>query len=83
MEVGITELRADLKTWIEKARSGDEIVITDRGRPVARLAGINSQSRIERLVAEGVVTRASRPRVSATGRPRIEATGSVSDLIER
>ncbi len=34
---GIREARQNLSTLIEEVRKGGEIVITDRGRPVARL----------------------------------------------
>ena len=37
MDVAITELRANLSLWLDEARSGHEVVITDRGVPVARL----------------------------------------------
>ena len=34
---GVREARQNLSALIEKVRRGHEIVITDRGRPVARL----------------------------------------------
>ena len=33
--VGIRELRDGLSRWIEKVKAGDEVVVTDHGRPVA------------------------------------------------
>jgi prevent-host-death family protein len=36
-EAGIREARQNLSALIEDVRKGHEIVITDRGRPVARL----------------------------------------------
>jgi prevent-host-death family protein len=36
-KAGIREARQDLSALIEEVRKGREIVITDRGRPVARL----------------------------------------------
>ncbi len=35
---GIAELKARLSHFLSITRSGEEVVITDRGRPVARLA---------------------------------------------
>jgi len=40
MDVAITDLRAHLSDWLERAREGTEVIITDRGLPVARLLGL-------------------------------------------
>jgi len=40
MQVGIRELKAHLSEYITKARNGEPIVVTDRGRPVVRLAAV-------------------------------------------
>ncbi|PFG44444.1 prevent-host-death family protein [Isoptericola jiangsuensis] len=63
MEVAVSALRAELKSWIEKARAGEEVVITDRGVPVARLTGVGSADLLSELVREGLVTpaRTTRP----------------------
>ena len=62
MDVAVTELRAHLSDWLERARSGSEVVITDRGVPVARLVGLDTAATLERLTAEGVIGRATRTR---------------------
>jgi prevent-host-death family protein len=36
-EAGIREARQNLTALIEEVRKGHEVIITDRGRPVARL----------------------------------------------
>lgn len=36
-EVGIRDLRDSLSRWIEKVKAGDQVVVTDHGRPVAML----------------------------------------------
>src|ERR1700691_6490367 len=71
MDVAVTDLRAHLSEWLDRVRDGDEVVITDRGVPVARLVGLTTTATLERLTAEGVIGRpatARRPR--ASGRPR-------------
>jgi prevent-host-death family protein len=79
--VGIRDLKNNLSKYIDRVRSGEELVVTDRGRPVARLSAVDSSTdRLAELVAAGVVrapTRRSRHRP----RGRIEAKGSVSDLV--
>ena len=82
MDVAISELRANLRAWVDHARSGEDVVVTERGIPVARLVAVDASSVIERLERDGIITRptaATRPR--ATGRDRVRATAPVSDLV--
>ncbi|MDQ2741384.1 MAG: type II toxin-antitoxin system prevent-host-death family antitoxin [Chloroflexota bacterium] len=37
IHVGIAELKARLSEYVARVQTGEEIVVTDRGRPVARL----------------------------------------------
>lgn len=53
MEVGIRELRSDLSRYVKRVRDGEEVVVTDRGKAVARLVPAGGESRWERLVREG------------------------------
>jgi prevent-host-death family protein len=47
MDIAISDLRAHLSEWLERARGGAEIVITDRGVPVARLLGVTTTAALE------------------------------------
>ena len=80
VEVGIRELRDQLSKWVARARKGEEVVITDRGKPVARLVPVDGESNYDRLVREGRIT-PSRSKRRTRGMPRVEAKGSVSDLV--
>lgn len=81
MEVGVRELRNQLRRWLDAIEQGDEITITERGRPVARLIGVSGPSMRERLIAEGVITPAKRPRRRSRDYRKVKARGTVSDLI--
>jgi prevent-host-death family protein len=82
MDVPVSELRAHLSAWLERARAGEEVVVTDRGVPVARLLGINAAARLERLAAEGVIGQPERQqRPSASGRSRPRARRPVAKLV--
>jgi len=75
-EVGVAQLRRELKDWLDRVQSGDEVVITDRGRPVARLRGIETTSLLDRLAEEGRISGtpdARRP--TARGRRRVTSNG--------
>jgi prevent-host-death family protein len=55
-EVGIRELRDHLSQFIDEVRAGHELIVTDRGRPVARIVKSSGDSQLEELVAAGVIT---------------------------
>lgn len=75
----MTDLRAHLTDWLERARAGGEIVITDRGIPVARLTAVDSAGTLERLTTEGAIGGATAPRPVAAGRPGPRPRRPVSD----
>ena len=79
MEIGVRELRDGLSRWLEVVRRGGELVVTDRGRPVARLIGVESPAPFERLLAEGII-RSPRARKGLAPR-RVRGGGPVADLV--
>lgn len=81
MEVGIRELRDQLRRWLDVVENGEEVTVTERGRPIARLIGVSSPPALDRLIAEGVVTPAARPRRQDRAHHRVKARGEVSDLV--
>lgn len=56
VEVAVSALRAELRQWIERARSGEDVVVTERGVPVARLTGVESADLVARLERDGLLT---------------------------
>ena len=82
MDVAVTELRAHLGRWIDEAREGNDIVITDRGTPVARIVALDSTPVIDRLTAEGVISRPTRStRPVAGDRQRPTPKRPVADIV--
>lgn len=79
MEIGIRELRDGLSRHLAEVRDGRTLTVTDHGRPFARIVPIDRPTHLERLYAEGRVTRASRRK--RMSREPVAATGLVSDLI--
>lgn len=78
----MSALRAELADWIARARDGEEVVVTERGTPVARLVAVDSAPLLEQLTAQGILDRPQRTgRPSARGAVRVHAHGSVSDLV--
>ena len=79
-QVGIRALRDNLSRYISRVREGEEVVVTDHGKAVARIVPLDRPGLLERLVAEGVVT----PPLDRERTPlprRITPTAPVSPLI--
>jgi prevent-host-death family protein len=81
MEVGVAALRADLKKWLDLVQSGEEVVVTERGMPIARLVPVREADLLEQLTREGILTPARAPKEKLSGTKGIPVQGSVSDLI--
>jgi prevent-host-death family protein len=82
MEVGVRELRDNLSKWIARAKRGQDILITERGKPVARLTHVEESPALERLIAKGIVTPARNPKTKIRRSDLIKTKGSVSDLVK-
>jgi len=67
--VGVRELKNRLTYYLRRAKQGEEIVVTERGRPVAVLRSLQHldraaalETRLAQLAALGVVTLPTRKR---------------------
>ncbi len=81
MDVAITEFRAGLRSWVERARGGEDVVLTERGVPVARLVAVQSSAALDRLEGEGLLTPATSPRPRAASQTRVRPSGPVAELV--
>jgi len=80
--VKISDLKARLSAHIQHVRSGQEVLVCDRNRPVARIVPIRLQDSSEqerRLVARGALTPPLRRRPASRSWP--EPPGYVTDEI--
>lgn len=62
----VSELKAGLSAYLARVKAGEEVVVTDRGTPVAKLVPIPpsyepEEERMRRLVREGVLRPPTRP----------------------
>lgn len=59
MKAGVAELKAGLSHYLEQVKAGHEVLVTDRGRPVAKIVPIAGDarrgSRRERLLRDGLL----------------------------
>lgn len=81
IEVGVRELHDQLSRYVRHVGAGGEVVVTMRGRPIARLSAVERDDPMADLRVRGLVRDPIRPRRRASGRARLTAAGSVSDLV--
>jgi prevent-host-death family protein len=77
---GVAELKAHLSRYLASVKEGEEVTVTERGRPIARLVPLDPEvdrdARLQRLARAGLVKLPtqklsaeeflSRPRISDT-----------------
>lgn len=61
MEVGIRDLKNGLSRYLKRVQRGETIVVTEHGRPVARIIPARVPEPIAKLMAEGRVTWSGKP----------------------
>ena len=78
-EVGVRELHDRLSEHLDRVAQGADVIVTRRGRPIARLSAIDREDPVAELIRRGLVTA---PRtIRQPRRARVRSRGSVSDLV--
>ena len=80
--VGVRELRDHFSAYVQRAKDGEDILITEHGRPIARLSPLAGRSRIDGLIAAGIVAPAREPkgRLDWSATPTAEGW-SLADIV--
>ncbi len=80
----VTELKANLSSYLRRVKRGDEIDVLERGRPIARLlpAVDDSDGDLDRLVSLGLVTPGHGDSARILNQPPIELPVSISEALE-
>ena len=71
--VGVRELRQNLSVYLDRVKAGETLEVTEHGHPVARLGPTppEQMSILDRLIAEGRATPATRSHRDLPPPPRI------------
>ena len=78
--VGVRELKDKLSSYLDAVKQGQEIIVTDHGKPVARLVPLgDTDDRLAELIAKGDARAPINPNRSL--RPLIKAKGNLSDFV--
>lgn len=78
-EVGIRELHDKLSMYVRRVAEGEEIIVTMRGRAVARLTPVEASDPLADLRARGLVTEPTRDWRPSAGRPKAKVSDLVSE----
>jgi antitoxin (DNA-binding transcriptional repressor) of toxin-antitoxin stability system len=61
VEIGVRELRDHLSRYLVRVKAGEELTVTEHGRPNARLGAPRARDRRDELVAQGLIRPALHP----------------------
>jgi prevent-host-death family protein len=78
--VGVRQLRDHLSRYLEHVEGGSEVVVTDRGRPIARIVPVG-ETPLDRLAAAGLVRPPLRPKVDLSTVARVRPSRPVTPLV--
>lgn len=81
MEVGIRDLKNGLSQFLQRVKRGESVVVTEHGRPVARIVPIGISRDLEQLMTDGRVSWSGRGFRPPSQVPRPTPGGPVSDYI--
>ena len=80
--VGVRELKNQLSSFLDRVKAGEEITVTEHGRPIARLSAVGGDvDRMAELVAAGVVQPAP-GRQRHLPAKRVKLVGGASSLAD-
>lgn len=79
--VGIRDLRNHLSAYLHRVKAGESVVVTNRGKPVARIVPLKEEA-LRRLELAGVLTWSGRKLgPSKLVRPAVSGECAVSKLL--
>ena len=84
VKVGVRELRENLRSWLDRVKNGDEVIVTERGEPIARLAAFEQRSKLDELIVRGIVRpplRSKRQRFDVSKLPTMTPGPTLSDIV--
>lgn len=81
MEVGVRQFREQLSVLLARVKEGEEIVITERGMPVACVRRPDAHDHLQQLIDAGLARAPKRPKRVIQQILPVKATASVADIV--
>lgn len=83
-QVGVRELKASLSAYLRRVAAGESVVVTDHGRPVARLVPPDVPEGLSRLIREGRLNWTGRRLTPPLTRPTLRrGRTTLADIVLR
>jgi len=83
-QVGVRDLKASLSAYLRRVSAGESVVVTDHGRPVARLIPPDVPEGLAQLIREGRLNWTGRRLVPPRTRPKLRPGRlTLSDIVLR
>lgn len=83
VEVGIRELRENLRAYLERVKSGEDVLVTERGKTIARIAPHGRPSKRDELIARGILHPPTIPWDPDLIERLFQVNAPLSDLVSR
>ncbi|MBI1735127.1 MAG: type II toxin-antitoxin system Phd/YefM family antitoxin [Candidatus Rokubacteria bacterium] len=87
--VGVRELKNRLTHYLGRAKRGEEVIVTERGKPVAILQSLRTierptsiEARLAKLAASGLVTLPAGKRLARVKRVRVTGVPVSRTILE-
>ncbi len=87
--VGVKELKDHLTQYLRRTKQGEEVVVTERGKPIAIIQPIQSagpvvslQARLAKLAARGLLTLPTRKPLKKVRRVRVSGPPISRTILE-
>ena len=82
--VGVRDLKASLSAYLRRVSAGESVVVTDHGRPVARLVPPDVPDGLSKLLREGRLNWSGRRLTRARTRPKMRpGRTTLADIVLR
>lgn len=87
MEVSIREMKNNLSRYLKRVQAGEEVIITDRGRPVARLGPVpqvgatSLEDALARLRASHLIRPGKGGKPATSRKPAPVPEGTIDELM--
>jgi len=78
----VRELRQNLSVYLRRVKAGEQLEVTERGRPVARLEPIGADEPLARLERQGRIARRAMGDLSRIRPLKLELERPLSAILE-
>lgn len=81
--VGVRNLKAELSSHLRRVKTGDTVLITERGNPIGRIvpAGTSVEERMKKMVAAGLASWSGQRLQPIKPPAKVRGKRSLADLL--